>query len=37
MCLRLESISSLALAIREVSDSFRLLVVQSQGQALKHF
>ena len=34
MCLRLKSISSLASAIRKMSDSFRFLVVKSRGQAL---
>lgn len=35
MCLKLESVSGLALSIRKASNSFRFLVVKSQGQTLK--
>lgn len=37
VCLRLKSISSLALAIRKASDSFRFLIVKSRGRAFWHF
>lgn len=37
VCLGLKSVSSLALATRKVSDSFRFLIGKSKGRAFRHF